>query len=213
MRRALRPLDDEDREARAGVAVVSRRESAAALVHPVRRKVLDALKDAGSATTVAETLKLPRQVVNYHVRALEKAGLVEEIERRQRRGLEERIVRATASYFLVSPDALSGKEAPSGKGRDVRDRFSASYQVEVAARTIREVAALGELASQAGKRLSTMSIDSEVTFASPADREAFARDLLQAMTDVIARYNAPPSKNARTYRVFAGLHPKFYGDK
>lgn len=207
MRRAVRPVET----AAESVAVVSRRESAAALVHPVRRKVLEALKAPGSATTVADALKLPRQVVNYHVRALEKAGLVEEVERRQRRGLEERIVRATASYYLVAPDALSGKAAPPAEGRDVKDRFSASYQVAMAARTIREVAALGDLASKAGKRLSTMSIDSEVTFASPADREAFARDLLDAITGVIARHHKPGSKDARTYRVFAGAHPQFIG--
>lgn len=196
----------------AGVAVVSRRESAAALVHPVRRRVLEALKAPGSATTVAASLALPRQVVNYHVRALEKAGLVEEVERIQRRGLEERIVRATAAYYLVAPDALSGKAAPASDGRDVTDRFSASYQVAMAARTIREVAALGALATKAGTRLSTMSIDSEVTFATPAAREAFAHDLLAAVTDVIARHHSPAAKGAHTYRVFAGAHPRYFGE-
>ncbi|MDQ3169396.1 MAG: helix-turn-helix domain-containing protein [Acidobacteriota bacterium] len=195
-----------------GVAVVSRRESAAALVHPVRRRVLEALKAPGSATMVAATLKLSRQVVNYHVRALERAGLVEEVERRQRRGLEERIVRATAAYYLIAPDALSGNAAPASEGRDITDRFSASYQVAMAARTIREVAALGELATRAGKRLSTMSLDSEVTFATPAAREAFARDLLDAVTDVVARHHRPATKGAHTYRVFAGAHPKHFGD-
>lgn len=195
-----------------GVAVVSRHDSAAALVHPVRRRVLEALKAPGSATSVASELALPRQVVNYHVRALEKAGLVEEVERRQRRGLEERIVRATAAYYLVAPDALSGKAAPASEGRDVTDRFSASYQVAMAARTIREVAALGELATKAGKRLSTMSLDSEVTFATPAAREAFARDLLAAVTEVIARHHSPAAKGAHTYRVFAGAHPRYFGE-
>lgn len=194
------------------LAVVSRRESAAALVHPVRRRVLDALTEPASATAVAAALDLPRQVVSYHVRALEKAGLVEEVERRKRRGLEERIVRATAAYYLVAPDALSGKAAPPAEGRDIKDRFSASYQVAMAARTIREVAALGELATKAGKRLSTLSLDSEVTFATAADREAFARDLLDAVSGVITRYHSPAAKNARTYRVFAGAHPKYFGD-
>lgn len=196
----------------AGVAVVSRRESAAALVHPVRRAVLEALKAPGSATTVAAALAIPRQVVNYHVRALEKAGLVEEVERIRRRGLEERIVRATAAYYLVAPDALSGKAAPASERRDITDRFSASYQVAMAARTIREVAALGELATRAGKRLSTMSLDSDVTFATPAAREAFARDLLDAVTTVIARHHSPETKGAHTYRVFAGAHPKYFGE-
>jgi hypothetical protein len=120
------------------------------------------------------------------------------------------VVRATACYYLVAPEVLTGRQ---DQERDVRDRFSASYQVAVAARTIREVAALGELANRAGKRLTTMTVDSEVRFATPADREAFARDLVGAITDVIARYNPPQASNGRAYRVFAGLHPKFIEEK
>ena len=159
----------------------------------------------GSATTVGEILGLPRQVVNYHVRALERAGLVEQVARRQRRGLEERVVRATAPYYLIAPDALTDRRDDSG---DVADRNSASYQVAIAARTIREVAALGELATGAGKRLTTTTLDSEVILATPADREAFARDLVGAVTDVIARYHSPDAAGGRGYRVFAGLHPR-----
>jgi DNA-binding transcriptional ArsR family regulator len=214
MKRAarVRPVEvgDTPRQQAASVAVVSRRESAVALVNPVRRRVLDALKVPGSATSVGQELGLPRQVINYHVRALERAGLVEQVAKRQRRGLEERVVRATATYYLVAPEALTGRREEQG---DARDRFSASYQVAVAARTIREVAALGELANRAGKRLTTMTVDSEATFATPADREAFARDLVAAITDVIARYNAPQASNGRPYRVFAGLHPKYVEEK
>ena len=112
----------------------------------------------------------------------------------------------------MAPDALSGKATPPAEGRDIKDRFSASYQVAMAARTIREVAALGELATKAGKRLSTLSLDSEVTFANAAAREAFASDLLDAVSGVIARYHSPAAKGARTYRVFAGAHPKYFGD-
>jgi DNA-binding transcriptional ArsR family regulator len=208
----VRPVEvgSTPREQAGAVAVVTRPESAAALVHPVRRKVLDALKVPGSATTVGERLGLPRQVVNYHVRALERAGLVEQVARRQRRGLEERVVRATAAYYLIAPDALTGRREEQ---RDVTDRFSASYQVAVAARTIREVAALGELATRGGKRLTTMTVDSEVVLATPEDREAFARDLVAAIADVIARHNTPQAANVRAYRVFAGVHPRYVEEK
>lgn len=210
MRRAspVRPVEmGLTPRAQAGaVAVVSRRESVAALMHPVRRKVLESLTVPGSSTRVGQRLGLARQVVNYHVRALERAGLVEEVARVQRRGLEERVVRATAAYYLVAPDALTGRR--DGR-RDPTDRCSASYQVAMAARTIREVAALGEVTSHTGKRLTTMSIDSEVMLGTPADREGFARDLLAAITEVIARHNAPDAANGRPYRVFAGAHPKY----
>ena len=53
--------------------------AAASVLDPVRRRILTALQQPGSSSTVARALDLPRQRVNYHVRALEKAGLVEEV--------------------------------------------------------------------------------------------------------------------------------------
>jgi biotin operon repressor len=103
-RRRLAPLDpagaaqDDPLAPSTGVAVVTRDRAAGALVAPTRRRILNLLRAPGSATTVASRLGLSRQLVNYHVRALESAGLVEEIDRRQRRGLEERVVRATAAH-------------------------------------------------------------------------------------------------------------------
>jgi predicted ArsR family transcriptional regulator len=204
---AARALDADtrppDAEASAhGTAVVRGRKAAGSLINPMRRRILEALTVPGSATTVADTLKVPRQLVNYHLRVLEKAGLLEEVATRRRRGLTERIVRATATHFLVSPDSV-GVEPQSP------DRFSSTFQVAAAARTIREVAALAELAREAGKRLTTLTLDTTVTFASPADREAFGNELVSAINTLTAKYNAPAGRTARTYRLFVGAHPEY----
>ena len=53
-------------------------------------------REPASATEVAARLGESRQRVNYHVRALERGGLVELVEERARRGCTERVVRATA---------------------------------------------------------------------------------------------------------------------
>jgi uncharacterized protein YndB with AHSA1/START domain len=66
--------------------------------------------------------------------------------------------------------------------REIADKFSATYQVAVAARTIREVAELAERARDAGKRLTTLTLDTEVRFATPGEREAFANELVEAVT-------------------------------
>jgi len=189
-----------------GLAVVSQSDAAGALLNPLRRNILQALASPGSATTVAETLETPRQLVNYHLRVLEKAGLVEEVGTRQRRGLTERLVRATAAHYLVSPDAIAQL---GGSPADVSDRFSATYQVAVAARTIREVAALAALARKAGKRLTTLSLDTEISFATPAARAAFADELVAAINGLAAKYHHPTATNGRTYRLFAGVHPVY----
>jgi DNA-binding transcriptional ArsR family regulator len=188
-----------------GLAVVNQHDAASALLNPLRRSILKTLAAPGSATTVAEALGTPRQLVNYHLRVLERAGLVEEVAQRQRRGLTERIVRATA-HSLVSPDAIAQL---GGSTEDVSDRFSATYQVAVAARTIREVAALAALARKAGKPLTTLSLDTEVCFETPAAREAFGNEFVATINALVAKYHRalPAKQTGRTYRLFAGAHP------
>src|SRR5262249_37713829 len=54
--------------------------TAAAALHPMRRRILAALAQPGSATTVGKLLELPRQKVNYHLRVLERAGYLDFVE-------------------------------------------------------------------------------------------------------------------------------------
>lgn len=189
-----------------GLAVVGDRKAAGALVNPLRRRILEALAAPGSATTVAGTLDVPRQLVNYHLRVLEKAGLVEEVGSRPRRGLTERLVQATAAHYVMAPDVVGGASA-------TRDAFSSTYQVAVAARTIREVAALASLARDAGKRLTTLTVDTEIAFASPKDREAFGNELLDTINALVAKYHTGTGRNRRRYRLFAGAHPVYIPDQ
>lgn len=190
-----------------GLAVVNHADAAGALLNPLRRSILTALAAPGSATTVADAIGARRQLVNYHLRVLERAGLVEEVGQRQRRGLTERLVRATAAHYLVAPDAMAQL---GGSPEDVSDRFSASYQVAVAARTIREVAALAALARKAGKPLTTISLDTEVCFESPAAREAFGNELVASINRIVAKYHHATPTNGRRYRLFAGAHPVYH---
>jgi len=144
---------------------------AANLLQPERLRVLENLLEPDSASGVARRLQLPRQQVNYHLRELEKCGLVEFIEERRRGNCLERLVQATARSYLISPDALGRL------GRDPAlqpDRFSAAYLLAAAARAIREVARLLVRADKAGKRVATLTLETEVRFADAAARSAFA---------------------------------------
>jgi DNA-binding transcriptional ArsR family regulator len=192
-----------------GMAVVRRTEAAAALLDPIRRRVLEALQRTGSASSIAGEVGLSRQRTNYHVRALERAGLVEEVGRRGKRGLTERLVRATAAYYVISPAAVGQLDPSPG---DTEDRFSATFQVALAARTIREVAELSARAGAAGQRLATMALDTEVQFASPGARAAFGAEFLEVVAALAAKYHDPSATDGRRFRVFAGAHPVFVPD-
>ena len=62
------------------VAVIDDPAVAGVSLDPMRSRLLAALAEPGSATTLAARVGLPRQKVNYHLRELERHGLVELVE-------------------------------------------------------------------------------------------------------------------------------------
>src|SRR5262245_37054100 len=88
------------------VAVVRDTARAASLMDPMRVALLERLGEPGSSSSLARDLGLPRQRINYHLRELEKAGFVELVEERRKGNCVERLVKATARTYLISPEVL-----------------------------------------------------------------------------------------------------------
>src|ERR1700724_364277 len=89
------------------VTVIDDPAAAEVSLDPIRARLLGELAEPGSATTLAATIGLPRQKVNYHLRALERHGLVELVEERRKGNVNERMLRATAASYVISPLALA----------------------------------------------------------------------------------------------------------
>ncbi|MEK7795211.1 MAG: helix-turn-helix domain-containing protein [Candidatus Hydrogenedentota bacterium] len=186
------------------VEVIEDPAAAAVALEPVRSRLLSELAEPASAAALAARLGLARQKVNYHLRSLETHGLVRVAEKRQWGGLTERLMVATAASYIVSPGAMG--PAASDPGRS-EDRLSASYLIALAARIIREVSGLLRRSRELGKRLATLSIDTEIRFRSAADRAAFSKDLAQAITALAARYHDESAPGGRVHRLVVVAHP------
>lgn len=186
------------------LAALADASAARTALHPLRSALLARLAQPGSAAQVARDLDLPRQKVNYHLRLLEEAELVELVEERTVGNCTERILRARARAWVVSPGAL-GDLAPDPE--TIRDRFSSAYLMAVASRAVQDVGELSAAAEAAEKRLATLTLETEVRFASPATQRAFAEDLAAAFREVTARYHDERSPEGRTFRFFVGGHP------
>jgi DNA-binding transcriptional ArsR family regulator len=186
------------------VEVIDDPAAAVAALEPVRARLLAELARPGSASTLAGRVGLTRQRVNYHLRTLEAHGLVRLVREQRRRGLTERIMQASAAAYVVSPGAL-GQAAVAPER--AADRLSASYLVALAARAVREVGDLVRGADRAGKRLATLSLDTQVSFRSAADRAKFTRELTAAVSALIALYHDADAPSGRAYRLIVMAHP------
>jgi DNA-binding transcriptional ArsR family regulator len=71
-----------------------------ALQHPLRREALAYLQEhrSGSASEIARAIDAPLGHVSYHVRTLAELGLIEEIQRVQRRGAMMRVFQTTSKF-------------------------------------------------------------------------------------------------------------------
>ncbi|MFI9450546.1 winged helix-turn-helix domain-containing protein [Amycolatopsis sp. NPDC052450] len=186
------------------VAVIEDAEAAEVSLDPVRARLLAELAEPASATMLAARIDLPRQKVNYHLRALEKHGLVELVEERRKGNVNERMMRATASSYVISPTALSAVQPDPAQSPD---RLSARWLLAVAGRLVRDVGLLITGSTKARKRVATFAIDGEVRFSSAADRAAFAEELTVAITNLVSKYHDEGAEQGRDHRIVVAVHP------
>ena len=188
----------------AEVSVVRDKAQAAVMLQGDRLILLKHLREPASATGLAKQLGRPRQQVNYHLRALEQAGFLKLVAEKKARNCVERVVQATAQSYVLSPDVLAEL---GGQGAGTKDRFSSAYLLAMAAQTIGELGAIREQAREQGKTVATLSLQADVHFASPADRNGFAEELATAFSQLIQKYHRPDHPESRPFRFSVGAYP------
>ncbi|MGI5493704.1 ArsR/SmtB family transcription factor [Microtetraspora malaysiensis] len=186
------------------VAVIEDPSAAEVSLDPVRARLLAELAEPRSATMLAARVGLPRQKVNYHLKTLEKHGLVELVEERRKGNVTERVLRATAASYVISPIALASVQPDPARSPD---RMSARWLLALASRLVSDVGSLITGATRARKRVATFALDGEVRFASAADRAAFAEELTNAVTALVSKYHDETAEGGRDHRVVVAVHP------
>ena len=186
------------------IQVIDNPAAAAVALDPTRSRLLSEMATPASAATLATRVGLARQKVNYHLNALEAHGLVRLAEKRKWGGLTERLLVATAASYVVNPSALG--PIAVDPNREV-DRLSASYLIALGARIVREVGDLVRRANEAGKRLATLAVDTEVRFRTPAERAAFTQELADAIATLVSKYHDESAPGGRAHRLVVVAHP------
>ncbi len=186
------------------IQVIDDPAAATVALDPMRSRLLSELAAPASAATLAARVGVPRQKVSYHLNALEAHGLVQLAEVKKWGGLTERLLVATAASYVVSPSALG--PVAVDPNREV-DRLSASYLIALGARVVREVHGLVSRAAATGKRLATLSVDTEIRFRSAEDRAAFTQELTEAIAKLVSKYHDESAIGGRSHRLIVLAHP------
>ncbi len=189
----------------ASVRVLNDPETLQVLGHPLRVQILEALREPASAATVARQIGQPRQKVNYHLKELEQAELVEQLREHRVGNFVESIYRAVARSFLVSPEiAWSDPRRPE----TLRQQHSLQVLVLLGGRLQRDAAALVDRAAFDGEEIASASVEAEVRFAGEAEREAFLDEYLRATAELLDKYG---KREGAAYRVVLAAYPQTEG--
>lgn len=186
------------------LSVVDDPRQAQALLHPLRQQLLAELREPDSAAGVARRLNQPRQLINYHLRELEQLGLLVEVEVRQRGNVTERRMQAAANQWAIDPGALGPIAADLG---EVKAKRGWEWLVLRAGQLIRDLAGLAKEATRAGKPVTTLLLESDIRFATPASRRQFTEELLRELGKLAGEYHDETAPGGRSYRFVLMAHP------
>ena len=184
------------------IALVMDSEQVGALAHPVRSKILESLRSPDTAAGLARSFGRSRQSVSYHLKELERIGLIRHAGERRKGNFLEQLYQATASRLIVSSRFASN---PQKLASVFRDQASLSQLVDLGERLQTDAAALIELAASEGREIPSASIESEVRFKDEAARAAFLGEFIPMLRNLLAKYG---DSEGTPYRVALAAYPE-----
>ncbi len=172
-----------------------------ALSHPIRRRVLEALRKPDSAAAVAREIGLTRQKVNYHLKELARAKLVRAAGERRKGHLIEKLYETVAGTFVVSPRLAWDSDE---RDRALRDQISLRRLVELGEQLQQDAIGLLDRAAFDGDEIPSASVEAEICFADEHARGAFMEEYLAILGPLLTKYGA---REGRNFRVTLATYP------
>jgi DNA-binding transcriptional ArsR family regulator len=188
--------------------VVEDIEQAAALLHPTRVEILMKLREARSSAEVARLIGDTPQKVNYHMKALEKVGLIKKVGTRNVRNLIEVLYQAMAKTFIL-PESIGWNERLIQKAKD---QGSLAHMIETSERIKRDAIELMEQSDQE-EQVPSATLQLEVQLLDHEHRQAFINDYVQMMQQLVNKYQpSGADEKSQTYQIISTIYPKIGGE-
>jgi DNA-binding transcriptional ArsR family regulator len=185
----------------AAVATIEDPGQIGALSHPLRGRILEGLREPGTAAGLARRLGGSRQSVGYHLKELERVGLVRQAGERRKGSFIEQLYQATARRFLVSPRFATDPERLSAV---FRDQVALAQLSELGERLQRGAAELIERAAETGEEIPSAAVQAEVRFPDEQARAAFLAEYVETLKALLTRHGGA---QGQPFRVALAAYP------
>jgi len=177
-------------------------EQALALLNPLRGEILAQLSAPASAAEIARQLGETAQRINYHLKALEKVGLVRRVGSRQVRNLVEILYQAIAKKFVLA-ESLGSQP---GTAQKLKDQSALAHLVAASERIKRDALLLLEHSEQ-DEQVPSAALHLQVELPDAEARSAFVEEYAAMVQQLVERYRQPDAVGS-AYQVFLAVYPK-----
>ncbi|MFC0189299.1 winged helix-turn-helix domain-containing protein [Fictibacillus aquaticus] len=176
-------------------------EQAACLLHPVRSEMISLLKDPASATELSKAMNETPQKLNYHLKTLEKLGLVYRSGTRNVRNLVEVMYQAAGKSFILS-DCLG---MPQEKIQKLKDQSALAHVLALTDKMKADAVSLMEQADE--EEVPTAIMEAVIQLSSRQQRSQFMQDYTDMLKKLIERYQAVDNEQSTPYQVSLAVYP------
>lgn len=174
----------------------------AALAHPLRVAILDALREPDSAAGAARAIGEGRQKVNHHVKALLDVGLLTAAGERRKGGFVEQLYQSAATAFMVST-----RVANRGDRRieALQAQLPLEHLVALGERVQRDAVELLDRAAFDGEEIPSVALAADVRFPDDQSRAAFLSEYLDVLEPLLKKHGG---RKGERFRVVLGVYPE-----
>ncbi|MCH1627632.1 helix-turn-helix domain-containing protein [Ferdinandcohnia quinoae] len=182
--------------------VVDNPEQAKALLNPLRGEIIGQLTEPASATEVAKAINETPQRVNYHLKTLEKVGLVKQVGTRHVRNLIEVLYLAVAKSFIMS-DSLGWSHDAIER---LKDQSSLAHLITISERIRKDALSLLEQSEQ-NIEIPSASLQTKIVLPEKKDRNAFLNEYVKLVKQLVEKYQVNEASD-ENYNVMLSIYPE-----
>ena len=179
-------------------------EQAGALLQPLRVELLKLMAEPRTCTELAGVVEQTPQRVYYHVKILEKAGLIEKTSERKVRGIMEGLYQAKARSYWLSPE-LVGR---LGGKQQAQDQMSLGYLLSLAEGLQTDVGLLAQRAE--GEHVPSLGLSAQIELRTAEERAAFMEDvqaIVQSLAEKYGKRQGDPDGGGSLFRLMLACYP------